>query len=68
MGIDRDALESKWQSNERELQRLAAMPPLDREFRAKREDELVDRQHAIAWRLGFDTAAQTNSHRWSGMA
>jgi len=66
MDADRDALEAKWRANERELQRLAAMSPLDREFHAKREDELLDEQDEIELRLGFD--GRQGSRRWSGMA
>jgi hypothetical protein len=44
------------------------MTPLDREFHAKREDELLDEQDAIEFRLGFENPAQAGSRGWSGMA
>jgi hypothetical protein len=66
MTNDRSELESKWQANERELQRLAAMSPLDRELHAKREDDLLDEQDLIEFQLGFE--GPTSSRRWSGMA
>jgi hypothetical protein len=50
---DRRSLETLWESNERELLRLAVMSPVDREFHAKREDELLDEQDAIEFQLGF---------------
>ena len=66
--LDREAQQAKWRANEAELIRLAAMSPLDREFHAKREDELLDEQDAIEFRLGFEKPAQGDSRRWSGMA
>ena len=66
--LGREALQAKWRANEAELIRLAAMTPLDREFHAKREDELLDEQDEIEFRLGFDSPAQADSRRWSGMA
>jgi hypothetical protein len=55
----------RWQANERELLWLDAMPPLDREFHAKREDELLDEQDGIEFRVGLDWPAE--SRRWSVM-
>jgi hypothetical protein len=54
--IDYHTLEARWEANERELLRLAMMPPVEREFHAKREDELLDEQDAIELRLGFDAS------------
>jgi hypothetical protein len=34
------------------------MPPLDREFHARREDEPLDEPAAIEFRLGFDRPAE----------
>ena len=52
--LDYRSLESRWEANERELLRLVVMSPLEREFHAKREDELLDEPDAIECRLGFD--------------
>jgi hypothetical protein len=52
--LDRLTLEARWESNERELLRLAVMSPCDREIHAGWEDKLLDEQDVIEIRLGFD--------------
>ena len=52
--LDGHTLESLWEANERELLQLAVMSPVDREIHANREDELLDQQDAIEFRLCFD--------------
>jgi len=65
--LDRDALESKWQANERELNRIAASPGLDRELLATDVERLEDEQEWIEWSLGFDHPTDARTRRWSGM-
>jgi hypothetical protein len=63
---DRESLEAKWQSNERELNRLHSMSPLSRETFGARIDELEDEQDAIEFELGREDVPP-GSHRWSGL-
>jgi hypothetical protein len=66
--LDPEALEAKWQSNERELNRIAAAPGLDRELCHAEVDRLEAEQDEIEFRLGFGNPAQLDSRRWSGLA
>ena len=66
--LGRLALEAKWQANDRELNRIAAAPGLDRELCHVEVDRLEADQDAIEHALGFDNPAQAGSRRWSGMA
>jgi len=50
--MNREALEQKWKANESELERIAAMTPLDRQVFGNREDELLSEQDAIEFELG----------------
>jgi hypothetical protein len=56
-----------WQANERELNRIAATSPLDSKVPVSREDELLDQQDAIEWRLGIDHQNNARTRRWSGL-
>jgi hypothetical protein len=55
--VDRDALDSQWQGNERRLNEIAAMTGLGREMHAAESDRLEAAQDAIEFELGPD---------WSG--
>lgn len=63
-----DDLEARWQTNERQLNRIAAMPGLDRELHASDAERLEAEQDDIEWRLGFDCPKQAGSRRWPGVA
>jgi hypothetical protein len=65
--FDRDALEARWQANERELNRLNSLSGLNRETFGARIDELEAEQDAIEFELGKETFARPGSRRWSGM-
>ena len=54
------------QRNEREVNHIAAAPPLDREMLAKREDELFDRQDAIEFKICREHLRRSMRH-WSGL-
>ena len=53
---DREALESKWQDNERELYRLYLSGSLDRAAWQARIDALEEEQERITRELGRDDA------------
>ena len=65
---DRTELESRWQVNERELNRLNSLSGLSRETFGARIDELESAQDTIEFELGRETAAPADLRRWSGMA
>jgi hypothetical protein len=65
--LDPYALESRWQANERELNRIAAMPGLDREMHASAAERIEAEQDRIEWQLGFDRPCDANSRHWSGL-
>jgi hypothetical protein len=62
--VDRDALESQWQVNERRLNEIAAMTGLGREMHAAESERLEAAQDAIEFELGADR--RPGSRRWSG--
>jgi hypothetical protein len=62
--VDRDALESQWQANERRLNEIAAMTGLGREMHAAESERLEAAQDAIEFELGTDS--RPGSRRWSG--
>jgi hypothetical protein len=64
---DGGPLDAKWQENERELNRIAFMGPLDRASFAGREDALSDEQDRIEFELGRDHSAPAVSRRCSGL-
>jgi hypothetical protein len=64
---DRTELESRWQRNEAELNRLLGLTGLSREMFGAHIDELESAQYAIEFELGRDASAPTNSRRWSGL-
>jgi hypothetical protein len=64
MTVDRDALESRWQANERRLRKLHAMTPLGREINGAEIDRLEGKQDALELELGAD--GRPGSSRWSG--
>jgi hypothetical protein len=64
--VDRDALESQWQVNERRLNEIAAMTGLGREMHAAESERLEAAQDAIEFELGAD--GRPGSRRWSGAA
>lgn len=47
-------LEIRWKANEAELNRINAMPGLDREMHAKREEELLAEQDRIEYEAGLN--------------
>ena len=49
--LEHDVLESLWKANERELNRIAALPSLDRELLAAEVERLEDEQDAILRRF-----------------
>jgi len=57
--------EARWQAIERELNRIRAMPGLDREMHAGHAERIEGEQDAIEFALGFDRAADAASKRWS---
>ncbi len=61
---DREALESKWQANERRLNEIAAMTGLGREMHTTEAERLEAAQDAIEFELGSDGGP--GSRRWSG--
>jgi hypothetical protein len=63
--VDRDALDSQWQANERRLTEIAAMAGLGREMHAAESDRLEAAQDAIEFEPGAD--GRPASRRWSGM-
>jgi hypothetical protein len=63
--LHRDELESRWQRNEGELNRIAGMNGLDREMHASHAETLQGEQDEIEFRLG--SPARAGSRRWSGM-
>jgi hypothetical protein len=63
---DRESLESRWQTNEAELNRLNAMSPLGRESHVGRIEGLEAQQDAIEFELGR-ADAPSGSRKWSGM-
>jgi hypothetical protein len=65
---DRTELESRWQRNEAELNRLHGLTGISREMFGARIDELESDQDRIEFELGRDASAQADSRRWSGMA
>ena len=52
--LDRAAPDARWQSNDRELARIAAMPGLDRELHAAEAELIEVEQDRNEWQLGFD--------------
>ncbi len=66
--LDPYALDARWQANERELNRIAAMPGLDREMHAADAERLEGEQDTIEWQLGLGRPADAESRKWSGMA
>jgi hypothetical protein len=50
--MNRDTAECRSVANESELERIAAMTPLDRQLFGNREDELLSEQDAIEFQLG----------------
>jgi hypothetical protein len=66
--FDSDALEARWVTNERELNRIAAMPGLDREMHASKAECLEAEQDRVEWQVGCDRSKAAESRRWSGMA
>jgi len=66
--LEHDALESLWKVNERELNRIAASPSLDRELLAAEVERLEDEQDAIERQLGLDSPSDARTKRWSGSA
>ena len=64
--VDRDALESQWQVNERRLNEIAAMTGLGREMHAAESERLEAAKDAIEFELGAD--GRPGSRRWSGAA
>jgi len=65
---ERDSLEAYWKANSRELNRIRAMPGLDRELHASNAERLEAEQDLIEWQLGCDRPSDAASRRWSGMA
>jgi len=66
--LEHDALESLWKVNERELNRIAASPSLDRGLLAAEVERLEDEQDAIERQLGLDSPSDARTKRWSGSA
>ena len=64
-GLAMDDLTARWQGNEVELNRIHGMTRLDREFHAKREEELLGEQDAIEFELGFLPSEPKGSRRYS---
>ena len=65
--LDRDDLEARWQSNERQLIRIGASPGLDREMCAAEVERIEAEQDGIEFLLGFEKPTQSSSRRWSGL-
>ena len=66
--LDRNDLEACWQANERQLNRIAAAPPLDREICAVDVERIEAEQDRIEFLVGFENPGHSGSHRWSGLA
>jgi len=66
--LDPYALDARWHVNERELNRIRAMPGLDREMHAADAERLECEQDRIEWQLGLEPPADAESRKWSGMA
>jgi len=66
--LNRDGLEARWQANERQLNRIAAAPALDREFCAAEVERIEAEQDRIEFLVGFENPGHSGSHRWSGLA
>ena len=64
---DRDDLEIRWQANERQLNRIAAAPALDREMCAADVGAIEAEQDRIEFLLGFEKPTHSSSRRWSGL-
>jgi hypothetical protein len=62
--ISSDAVESRWQSNERRLTAIHAMTGLGRELHGAEIERLEAEQDAIEHDLGCDV--RRRSRRWSG--
>jgi hypothetical protein len=65
--LDRDDLEIRWQANERQLNRIAAAPTLDREMCAADVERIEAEQDRIEFLLGFEKLTHSSSRRWSGL-
>jgi hypothetical protein len=63
---DREALETKWQANERRLNEIAAMTGLGREMHSAETERIEAEQDDIEWELGFDRPMRAGLRRWSG--
>jgi hypothetical protein len=64
---DRAKLGTKWKENEDELNRIHAMNGLDQQLFAKREEELLAKQDAIEFELGFVPPIRERTRRYSGV-
>jgi hypothetical protein len=64
---DRDDLETRWQANERQLNRITAAPALDREMCAADVEQIEAQQDRIEFLLGFEKPTHLSSRRWSGL-
>jgi hypothetical protein len=65
--LDRDDLETRWQANERQLNRIAASPGLDREMCAAEIERIEAEQDRIEFLLGFEKHTHSSSRRCSGL-
>ena len=63
---DRRDLDSRWQRNEAELNRLYGLSPINRESFGARIDQLESEQDAIDFDVGAE-AFSPGSKRWSGL-
>ena len=63
---DTNDLKSRWAANDAELNRIAAMSPLERAMHASREDELLDKQDEIELKLCQSIFAPSSSRSRSG--
>jgi hypothetical protein len=66
--LDRDNLEVRWQANERQLNRIAAAPALDREICAAEVERIEAEQDRIEFLVGFENPGHSGSRCWSGLA
>jgi hypothetical protein len=65
--LDRDSVESRWRTNERELNRIDAMPATASSTGSVRTSYSTSRTRSSSG-SDFDRPADAESRRWSGMA
>jgi hypothetical protein len=67
LSVDRDAVESKWQANERRLTEIHAMTGLGRPMHGAEIERIEGEQDHAEWQLGFDGPTRAGSRRWWGV-